>query len=145
METCFIFYELDGQVISEPDPIANDYIPESPPIGLDMSIESLFTPSFDHFTIEPIETSAAASGQSSAVEQISPISTVSTRDSSDDSPQSTSEVIIISDNEDIEEIKIVDLTSEDNEDLEMDIEILELISDSDLVATSASSFGSSPI
>ncbi|KAL4328791.1 hypothetical protein AHAS_Ahas13G0235400 [Arachis hypogaea] len=52
-------------------------------------------------------------------------------DSSDGSPHSTSEIIVISDDEDIEEIEIVDLASEDDEDPEMDMEIVDLTFDSD--------------
>ncbi|KAL4391139.1 hypothetical protein AHAS_Ahas03G0215200 [Arachis hypogaea] len=104
----------DGQIVPELGPIVNDYIPESPLVGLDMSIESLFTCSSDPLTIEPIRTSSVASG-----------------DSSDGSPQSTSDVIIISYDEDIKEIEIVDLTSEDDEDPKMDIEIMDLTSNSD--------------
>ncbi|KAL4337530.1 hypothetical protein AHAS_Ahas12G0119400 [Arachis hypogaea] len=99
--------QQDGQAVLEPGPIIDDYILESPPVDLDMSIESLFTHPSDPFTIEPIG------------------------DISDGSPKSTSEVIVIFDDEDVEEIEIVDLTSENDEDLEMDIEIVDLTSDSD--------------
>ncbi|KAL4396688.1 hypothetical protein AHAS_Ahas01G0116900 [Arachis hypogaea] len=106
----------------EPSLVVDDYISESPPVGLDISIESLST------RIEPIGTSTATSGQPSVVKQISPNGTIFAGDSSDGIPQSTSEVIVISDDEDIEEIKIVDLTSKDNKDPEMDIEIVDLTS-----------------
>ncbi|KAL4337238.1 hypothetical protein AHAS_Ahas12G0090200 [Arachis hypogaea] len=76
----------DGQAVPKPSPVIDDYIPEFPPVGLDISIESLSTRSFDPFTIEPIGTSAAAFGQPSAVEQISPSGTTSVDDSSDSSP-----------------------------------------------------------
>ncbi|KAL4315343.1 hypothetical protein AHAS_Ahas15G0175600 [Arachis hypogaea] len=121
----------DGQAVPEVGPVIDDYILESPLVGLDMSIESLSTHSSDPFTIEPIRTSAAASGQPSAVEQISPNGTVFAGDISYGSSQSTSEVIVISIDEDIEEIDIVDLTSEDDENPKMDIEIVDLTSNSD--------------
>ncbi|KAL4329620.1 hypothetical protein AHAS_Ahas13G0318300 [Arachis hypogaea] len=126
-----ILTHQDGQIVLEPGLVVNDYIPESPLVGLDMSIESLSTCSSDPLTLEPIGTSSVASGQPSAVESISPSGTVFVGDSSDGSPQSTSEVIIIYDNEDIEEIDIVDLNSEDDEDPEMDIESVDLTSNND--------------
>ncbi|KAL4286784.1 hypothetical protein AHAS_Ahas19G0120800 [Arachis hypogaea] len=123
MESGVIFYELEHpyvyessvlhnfyvvavepQVLLEPGPIIDDYIPESPPVDLDMSIESLSTCFSDPFTIEPIVTSTAAFGQPSVVGQVSPSCIAFACDSSDGSPQSTSEVIVISDDEDIEEI-----------------------------------------
>ncbi|KAL4343932.1 hypothetical protein AHAS_Ahas11G0127800 [Arachis hypogaea] len=126
-----VLAQQDGQAVPESDLIVDDYIPESPLVGLDMSIESLSTRSSDPFTIEPIRTFAAVSGQPSAVEQISFSGIVFAGNSNDGSPQSTSKVIVISDDEDIEEIENVDLTSEDNEDPKMDIEIVDLTSDSD--------------
>ncbi|KAL4343860.1 hypothetical protein AHAS_Ahas11G0120600 [Arachis hypogaea] len=96
--------QQDSQAVPEPGFVVNDYILVSPPV---------------------------ASGQPSVVEQISPNGTILADDSSDGIPQSTSKVIVISDNEDIEEIKIVDLASKDDEDLEMDIEIVDLTSNSD--------------
>ncbi|KAL4287056.1 hypothetical protein AHAS_Ahas19G0148000 [Arachis hypogaea] len=90
--------QQDSQAVPEPRPIINDYIHKSPPVDLDMSIESLSTHASDPLTIEPIRTSAAVSG-----------------DSIDGSLQSTSEVIVIS----------------DDEDPKMDIEIMDLTSDSD--------------
>ncbi|KAL4276438.1 hypothetical protein AHAS_Ahas20G0207200 [Arachis hypogaea] len=94
METSVIFYELeqpcmyedpvlqsiyvvaaeprvphqDGQVVPELGPVVDDYIPESPLVGLDMLIESLSTCSSDPFTIELIGTSAVAYGLPLAVE-----------------------------------------------------------------------------
>ncbi|KAL4328953.1 hypothetical protein AHAS_Ahas13G0251600 [Arachis hypogaea] len=95
-----------------------------------MSMESLSTHSSDPFTIEPIGTSVAVSGQPSAVEQISPSGIASVGGSSDGSLQCTPEVIVIFYDEDTEDIEIVDLTSKDDEDPEMDIEIV-LTSDND--------------
>ncbi|KAL4288104.1 hypothetical protein AHAS_Ahas19G0252800 [Arachis hypogaea] len=123
--------QQDGQAVPEPGPVIDDYIPNSPPVGLDMSIESLSTRSSNPFTIEPIGTSVVVSSQPSTVEQISLIGTAFVGDNSDSSPQSTSEIIVIFYNKDIKEIEIVDLTFEDDEDPEMDIEIVDLISDSD--------------
>ncbi|KAL4390457.1 hypothetical protein AHAS_Ahas03G0147000 [Arachis hypogaea] len=120
-----VLAQQDGQAVSEPSPVVDDYIPEYPLVALDMSIESLSTCSSDPFSIEPIKTSATASSQPSAVEQISLSGTLFTGDSSDGSLQNTS------DDEDIEKIEIVDLTSEDDEDPERDIEIMDLTSDSD--------------
>ncbi|KAL4294328.1 hypothetical protein S83_063700 [Arachis hypogaea] len=121
----------DGEVVPEPGPVVDDYIPEFPPVDLDMSMELLSIYFSDLFTIEPIGSFAVAPGQASAVEHISPSGTASTGDNSDGSPHSTLEVIVISDDEDIEEIKIVDLTSVDDEFPEIDIEIVDLTSDSD--------------
>ncbi|KAL4343905.1 hypothetical protein AHAS_Ahas11G0125100 [Arachis hypogaea] len=123
--------QQDGQEVPDPIPVINNYIREYPSVGLGMSIESPSTRSSDPFTIEPIETSAAASGQPSVVEQIFLSGIASVGNNSDYSPHSISKVIIISDDEDIKEIEIVDLTSEDDEDPEMDIEIMDLTSDSD--------------
>ncbi|KAL4316093.1 hypothetical protein AHAS_Ahas15G0250600 [Arachis hypogaea] len=97
----------DDQVVPETGPVIDDYIPESPLVGLDMSIESLFTCSSNPFTKEPIETSATASGLPSVVKQIFPSGTTFVGDSNDD------------------------LNFEDNDDLEMDTEIVDLTSDSD--------------
>ncbi|XP_020967631.1 E3 ubiquitin protein ligase DRIP1-like [Arachis ipaensis] len=51
--------QRDGQAVPEPGSIIDDYIPESPSVDLDMSIESLSTHSSDLFTIEHIKTSFA--------------------------------------------------------------------------------------
>ncbi|QHO49274.1 Calcium-transporting ATPase 8, plasma membrane-type [Arachis hypogaea] len=83
-----ILAQQDGQAVPKSDLIVDDYILVSPLVGLDMSIESLSTRSSDPFTIEPIGTFAAASGQPSTIEN-------------------------------------VDMTSEDDEDPEMDVEIVD--------------------
>ncbi|KAL4321634.1 hypothetical protein AHAS_Ahas14G0130100 [Arachis hypogaea] len=92
-----VLVQQDGQAVPEFGSIIHDYIPESSPMVLDKSIESLSTRSSKFFTIGPIGTSAIASGQPSAVEHA----------------------------------EIVDMTSEDDEDPKMDIEIVDLTSDSD--------------
>ncbi|KAL4285774.1 hypothetical protein AHAS_Ahas19G0019800 [Arachis hypogaea] len=62
-----VLAQQDGQAVPEPEPepdsIIDDPIPEFPPVGSDMSMESLSTQSSDSFTIEPIEISVAAAGQ----------------------------------------------------------------------------------
>ncbi|KAL4275281.1 hypothetical protein AHAS_Ahas20G0091500 [Arachis hypogaea] len=127
MEMDVFFYELEQPYVYEDPVLHSFYVVTAEPQVCKVSFYS----SSDPFTIEPIGTSAAASGQPLAVEQISPSGTAFAGDSIDGSPQSTSEVIIIFYDENIEEIEVVDLTFGDDENLEMDIEIVNLTFDSD--------------